>query len=167
MTIVDDSQAMVELERLALPNECPVLLAAEVMDILTRYQRGALWSTATVVQLGSRVIPTLAKRNGHRFKAVEYVSGTSNQQTGATEPTWTTTRDGRVTDGSVIWQEDGWDWDAVLWDLDGAACEAWQTKAGKTINRVDFETQSIGVSASQMHEHCLAMARRFQRSMCL
>lgn len=162
------ADAEYELNRLARGNECPEISLDQQRELLVKFQRGAIWSAATVFQIGQAIIPTAGVRNGHHYRAKMYLTGTTNQQTGATEPTWNTIRDAQITDGSIIWEEDGWDWNGVLWDFDGAAEEAWRIKAMKTVGRADFSMpQGISIKASQLHDHCLAMAKQFHRSACL
>ncbi len=168
MPIDDETLALIELNRLARGDECPALDAAEQLDILAKFKRGSLWATATVYQIGALIIPTAANRNGCRFRAVRYTAVGTDQKTGATEPVWSTTRDAEITDNHIVWVEDGWDWDGTLWDFQGAAEEAWKTKAGKTVGRVNFATaQGISVDASQLYDHCIAQAKQFHRSICL
>jgi hypothetical protein len=161
--ITDPAAAVIEFNRLALPTECPALAAGEADRILAKYKRGSLWVASTVYELGAVVIPTLSNRNGHRFIAVRYAARGSDQKSGTTEPIWGTGRESSYTDGNVVWREDGWDWDAVLWDFRGAAEEAWTTKAGQATGDIDFQTPSgMSVKASQLREHCEAQAKRFR-----
>jgi hypothetical protein len=160
--------AEVELNRLARGDECPALESQEQTDLLIKFKRGSIWVVGTAFQIGQRVIPTAANRNGHRYMVLKYIASATDQKTAATEPNWSITRDAQITDGNIIWQEDGWDWDGTLWDFNGAAEEAWRIKAMKTVGRSDFSMpQGISVQASQLHDHCLAMARTFHRSSCL
>lgn len=141
---------------------CPTLDDVEITQILLRHRRAVLWAADTLFHLGAVVVPTLANRTGSRYRAIEYTAAGTDQKTGATEPVWSSTRQSRITDNHIIWEEEGPDYNMVLWDLVGAAREGWLLKASKTVGRVDFTTQSIGVSAGQLHEHCLEMAARFQ-----
>lgn len=167
MPITTDPEAVIEFDRLCPSTVCPELTHGEVLSILDRHKRASLWVATTAYQVGTVVIPTLANRNGHRYRLVSYTTTASDQLSGATEPSWSTSRDSRVTDNHVTWAEDGTDYDAVLWDFTVAAHEGWKLKASKTVGRVDFTTQSIGVNAGQLHEHCLAMAAQFQPVFCL
>jgi len=166
-----EQAALDELVIMSQANVCPELdyttAKSELRLILTKHQRASVWATDTAYQLGDVVIPTAANRNGHRYKLVEFTATGTDQKSGATEPSWSTTRDSQHTDDVVVWQEDGWDWNGVLWDLTAAARDAWLAKAAKTTGRVDFTTQSIGVSASQLYEHCMAQANKYQPAYCL
>ena len=166
--ITDEPAAVAELSRLAQSDACPTLSEVEVSDILAKHKRGEVWAASTARQIGDRIIPTAANRNGHRYRVDRFVSTGTNRQNGTTEPSWSTTRESQHTDGNVIWVEDGWDWDAVLWDLTAAAEEAWMVKAGKSIARVDFApAQGMSISASQLYDHCLKQAERFRSVYCL
>lgn len=177
--ITEDADALVELNRLARMDECPELTSDEQTDILTKYKRASLWAASTVYQLGARVIPTLANRNGHRLIAVRYTNVNTDQKSGTIEPSWIPdslwsqggpydsvgllNRSAVYTDGSIIWREDGWDWNAILWDFNGAAREAWLAKAGKAAVKSDFRLPSgVSVSASQIYDHCEKMAKTFR-----
>lgn len=59
------------------------------------------WEASKTVGLEYRVVPTGEFGNEHFYGVVQ--AGT----TGATEPNWDVAPDGRVTDGTVIWQELG------------------------------------------------------------
>ena len=162
MILTDPDLALIELNRLTQDASCPALSAEETLDILERHKRASLWTVSTAFEIGAVVIPTLSNRNGHRYRAIQYTDAGTDQQTGATEPTWSTVRDARITDNHVVWQEDGDDYGAVLWDLMAAARDGWLLKAAKATKRVDFETQSIGVTASQLYDHCIDMANKYQ-----
>lgn len=56
------------------------------------------WVLTTVTARGDIVIPTSANRTGYYYQAIQ--AGT----TGASEPTWPTTPDDDVTDGTVVWR---------------------------------------------------------------
>jgi len=59
------------------------------------------WSGSTGYEVGDLIVPTT--RNGHFYKCT--AAGTS----GSTEPTWSTSSGGTVTDGGVTWEEQGGD----------------------------------------------------------
>lgn len=159
--IADDVMAALELERLAQPSVCPVLTPDEQSLILSQHKRGRLWVANTVFQLGAIVIPTLANRNGHRYKAIEYTTTATTQLTGATEPSWSTTRYSQVTDNVVVWQEDGDDWDGNLWDMTAAARHAWLLKAAKASVTSDVVRGELEIKSSQLFDHCIKMSEQF------
>lgn len=174
--ITEQADALAELNRLARMDECPELTSTEQTNILAKYKRASLWAASTVYQLGARVIPTLANRNGHRMVAVRYANAGSDQKSGTDEPVWIPdslwasqgdsfewNRSAVYTDGSIIWREEGWDWNAILWDFNGAAREAWKTKAGKAAMKSDFRLPSgISVSASQIYKNCIEQMKTFR-----
>lgn len=161
--ITEEADALLEFERLARPTECPELADDEQLEILAKYKRAAVWSAGVVRQIGSEIIPTSANRNGRRFKAIRYIGVGTDQKNGTTEPVWGTAREGVYTDGNVVWQESGGDWDAVLWDFVGAAREAWLVKKGKAALKTDFQLPSgMSVSASQIQKHCDDMLKNFR-----
>ena len=160
--------ALVELSRMAQADACPTLTNDEQIDILNKYRRAQLWTASTAYNVGDIIIPTAANRNGHRYRLAWFTATATDRQSGLTEPVWSMTRDSQHTDNHVVWIEDGWDWDAVLWDLYAAAAEAWEIKAGKSINRVDFApTQGASISASQLYDHCKQQALAFRSAYCL
>lgn len=166
--ITDIAVALSELIRLAQADACPTLSSEEQIDILGKHVRGVVWAASTTRQIGDLIVPTAANRNGHRYRVLRFITQGTNQQNSTTEPVWSTTRNAQHTDGNVVWIEDGWDWDAVLWDLYGAAEEAWLVKAGKSIGRVDFApAQGMSISASQLYDHCIQQARQFRSVYCL
>lgn len=55
------------------------------------------WAASTAYSVGDYVLPTAP--NGHMYKCT--TAGTS----GSTQPTWPTTNNGTVTDGTVVWTE--------------------------------------------------------------
>jgi prepilin-type N-terminal cleavage/methylation domain-containing protein len=57
------------------------------------------WAQFTTYSIGAFVVPTT--KNGHRYRCTS--AGTS----GASEPTWPTTKAATVVDGSVTWTENG------------------------------------------------------------
>jgi len=57
------------------------------------------WAQFTIYSIGNFVVPVT--KNGHRYRCT--TAGTS----GASEPTWPTTKAGTVVDGSVTWTENG------------------------------------------------------------
>lgn len=59
------------------------------------------WAATTAITLGTYVKPTSANANGHF-----YLCTTAGTTAGA-EPTWPTTYNGTVTDGTVVWTEIG------------------------------------------------------------
>lgn len=159
--ITDEFDAHAEFDRLCNPTECPTLNDVEVEGILDSCRRGSVWAAATAYNVGDVVIPTAANRNGRRFRALRFTN--TDRKTGSTEPAWSTSDMTTITDGSVIWQEDGSDWDGALWDLQAAAREGWELKASKAVTSVDVSAGQVSsIKGSQLYDHCLSQAKRFQ-----
>ena len=161
MPITTDAEALLEFERLCPFTVCPELDAGEVVSILDRHKRAVLWVASTAYELGAVVIPTLANRNGRRYKLVAYTDTATDQKSGATEPSWSTTREARITDNHVEWVEAGDDYNAILWDFSSAARDGWLQKAGKASPTSDFETDAMAIKSSQLYDHCVDQANRF------
>jgi hypothetical protein len=53
-------------------------------------------------------------------------------------------------------------WDPT-WDLNFAASKGWDLKAGKVVNRFRFEEDNQVFHRNQIHDHCLAMSKRYGR----
>lgn len=164
MILTDANDAMIALKQMTQDETCPALTDPEFDDLLTKFKRGSLWSPSTAFAIGDVIIPTLANRNGHRFIAVRYTAVATDQMSGTTEPTWTATTAAEYTDNHVVWREAGWDWDAVLWDLRGAAQQAWLLKAAKASVTSDTRVGDLTINSSQLFDHCIAMARQYQRN---
>jgi len=54
------------------------------------------------------------------------------------------------------------DWTGT-WDLAFAAAEGWRWKAGKVSERFAASLDGAGLQRQQLHQHCLAMATRYDR----
>lgn len=162
---MDAVQARTALEAMVAWDSSPVLSVAEVTDLLTLARRSDASGTPATIptwQASQRYIkdqfvkPTVA--NGHRYKVAE--DGTS----GTAEPAWPTIEGGTVTDGDIVWREDGSDTWVPTWDLNTAAAEGWRRKAAKVAGAFDFSTDGQSFSRSRMHAHCLEMARMYATS---
>lgn len=164
----DEQAALDQLVIMTQSALCPALdyttTVAELRVILTKHQRATVWATGMAYAIGARIIPTAANRNGHHFIAVRYTATATDQMSGATEPAWTTTMSAEYTDNHVVWREAGWDWDGVRWDLTAAAQQAWLTKAAKASVTSDTRVGDLNISSSQLFDHCIAMAKQYQRN---
>ena len=54
------------------------------------------------------------------------------------------------------------DW-APTWNLDAAACAAWEVKAGRAAAGFRFSEDGQAFNREQIHTQCLAMARVYRR----
>ena len=162
-----EQAALDKLVMMVQANVCPELdystSTSELRLILSKHQRASIWTLSTAYQLGAVVIPTAANQNGHRYRLLNYTTTGTDQKSGATEPSWSTTRDSQITDNHVIWVEDGYDYAGTLWDLVGAAREGWLLKAAKSVQATDVsDNQGVSGRWSQIYDHCLKQADRFQ-----
>jgi hypothetical protein len=158
--VSDYSEAFNELVDAAQPDRDPVLtkgdgttpdLTKELDRILERH-RTPSWSGTLGVKYGARVLP--AAGNGHVYRAVR--GGT----TGGSEPAWPAGDYSRVSDGTVIWEEDG-RFVGSPYDVRGAIHEACQMKADKCSDRVDSSADGASYRESQTAEYWLKRARRY------
>lgn len=137
------------------------LPAGEVPTILNEHRRGTIWQASTAYDLDAAIIPPLVNRNGHHYRLIRYTDTNTDQKSGASEPNWLTFRDSLIEDGHCIWQEDGDDWGAVLWDFQAAARDGWLAKAAKAIASTDIATPSgMSVKGSQLYDHCIDQSKR-------
>jgi hypothetical protein len=148
---VTESQAREEVERKAQVGLEPALDTIEVDAALTNNRRFSAWAAVTAIEYGAHVAPTV--RNGRRYRAVQ--GGT----TGATEPVWGTADFLRITDGTVIWEEDGTAGDE--WDIRGAVFECLQTRLAKD-ELVDFSADGRTIHGSQRAERIRGLMRTYQ-----
>jgi hypothetical protein len=134
----------------------------DVQKILTNWVRGTIWQASTAYNIGARVIPPLVNRNGHHYRLLKYTDVATDQKSAATEPSWTLNRDSIIEDNHLIWQEDGDDWGAVLWDFQSAARDGWLEKAAKSVPATDVsDTQGVSGKWSQIYDHCIAQSNKF------
>lgn len=146
----------------------------ELETILDNAQLASIWVASTDYDYGAVVIPTAAKRNGHRYQLVRFDG--IDVSSGATEPDWPTGRDAQISDGNIIWQEAGADYDS-LWDMRTAAYFGWLAKAGKVptsssasanagLKKFSEDGQSFEFEGSSGHtsdrQYFLDMAMRYQ-----
>lgn len=161
--LTDEDLAMEQLISMVQGNTAPVLEVDELQRCLDDARLAFIWTAAenfgTAPRgLGVSVIPSLTKRNGHRYK-LAFFDGTGTTS-GATEPSWSTSRDSQFTDGNLTWQESGCEY-ASLWDLVAAARAAWLLKASKAVTCTDFQQDGVSFSASQVYDHCISQANQY------
>lgn len=151
MALIDDHKdaALAELKRLCQPDTQPKLTDPELDAILNTTLRATFWTALATYTYGAVVLPIT--RNGHRFRA------TTGGAVAASEPVWPTRNGASIADGTVIWEEAGADFNNV-YDIRQAAQKAWLMKASKATELFDHG----GASYSQIHQHCLDMARSLE-----
>lgn len=114
-------------------------VTADIPGILETVKRASTWVATGSYRIGDVVLPTDAKRNGHRYRLISYDGvGTAP---GATEPVWPTSRDATVQDGNLTWREDGAEYKNI-YDKRHAVYLVWITKASKV--QSSFSTASGG-----------------------
>ena len=129
------------------------MITGEELGILNRHKLAEIWTPSTAYLVGVTV--QLYPRNGYRYVAVQ--SGASGYMVPAV---WGTRLRDRFTDGTVVWEVAGPDYDNV-YDVRAAAHEAWSIKAGKASTLVTTSAGQSSVQASLLHEQCRARAREF------
>ena len=161
---LSQSDALAKLKRMVAATQDPTIDDDDLTEILLRFRRAVVWSASTAFAVNDRVFSTA--ENGRYYICV--TAGTTDD----TEPDWPVqfiplrrqiqpiTRIVTVSDGTVIWQDDG-PANATPWDLGGAARSAWLEKAGMVAHLFDFKDDIKQVSLEQRHKHCLDMAARY------
>lgn len=140
----------------------------EVQQILAGWKCAEIWSASTAYDIGAVVIPMEANRNGHRFKLIKFTDMATDRKSAATEPSWTCYRDSYFTDNHIVWQEDGFDYNGILWDFVGAWGEGWELKASKAVKATDVsDNQGVSGKWSQIYDHCALQASKYQSAYVL
>jgi hypothetical protein len=129
-------------------SEKPVFTDQELEAIVDRNMRATTYIVHTAYTYGQTIIPTI--RNGHAYKCIQAGTGDT------TEPTWPLTNFAQITDGAVIWQEIGSDWDS-LFDLRSAIHEGWRIKAARVAHKMDVKSGDDQVTRDQLIKHCQDM----------
>lgn len=157
--ILDTLTAREEFLSLCPADVCPMLTEPEITTILAGTKRASVWQASHAYGTGDIVIPT--SRTGHRY--IVTTGGTS----GATEPSWSKERDATVVGGTVTWEENGYDWNGILWDITGAARKGWLLKASKASPTADTVVGEMQIKSSQLFDHCRAQAESFRSAFVL
>jgi hypothetical protein len=150
----DKDAALAELRLYAQTEVQPALEPAEIDAILDGVQRATFWAASKAYNVNDVILPVTL--NGRRFKCVR--AGTS----GTTEPTWPRWLGGIFGEGSgdLLWREDGPEYTNVF-DVRGAICAAWMTKAAKASALFNIKSRAEGFDHEQVYNHCLDMAERY------
>lgn len=178
---MDAGTALGRLEMMVASSMDPVLTDEELLDLLTfarRPDRGgndprnvdgaSIWQAAHAYLLGDVVIGG----TGRWWRVIQ--QGTS----GASQPTWPNLGTSylsvlygsswpaagftTVTDGTVVWVDNGTAW-VPTYDLNAAAAEGWRRKAAKVTAKFDFATGDQQFSRSQVYAQCMSMAEEYSR----
>ena len=149
--LTDSATALAWLQRTAQASVYPTLDTATCEAILAARQEYTVWAADTAYTYGDRVVPTTP--DGHAYRCVG--SGTS----GATAPDWP--GDGTFSDGTAVWETLPAQPDS-LWDLRGAAYDAWNAKAGIAVSGgVRVTAGSLSVDTQSVAQACREMAARY------
>jgi hypothetical protein len=149
MTDAEDRD--IALERLAKftqPDVEPTLDELELEDILDESARAVRWTTATVLTIGTLVLPTVY--NGHVYKVI--TGGTTT-----TEPTWPESQAGTVNLGAEF-EEAGLYTFSSLYDVRAALRKCWELKAAKASELI---SSSDSGSEQVIFQHCQEMASKY------
>lgn len=114
-----------------------------------------VWNPSAAYTLGVTAVPPT--RNQHYYKVT--TAGTS----GASAPTFPLTSGGTVTDGTVVWTEQGQTLWTPTWSIATAVSKGWLLKAALVSNRYTFSDNRSQYSRDQLIKHCLAMAKEWRR----
>ena len=150
--MLTEAEATARLTFMVAASSEPTLSETDLAELLAETKRFNFWAASTAVVVGAVYQPTTA--NGHRYVCVR------DGMTDTTQPTWPTRRDGRVSDGTAMWQEAGPQY-AEQWDLQRAAHWGWMHKAAMIAGDYNFSVDGQSFSRDQAVEHCLAMAAQF------
>lgn len=116
----------------------------ELDQILLASARGVAWEASQDYTYGQYAFPVT--RNGHYFKVI--TAGT----TGSTEPTWTVETEGRVSSGTVVFEEAGID--GGIYDLRRAKYDAWNLKTAKAASENQVISDGRGQASSFLYLNC-------------
>jgi len=168
---VNSAEAFDHLHTLVAADADPVLDTAEVAAALSGSRVTDLagnpptnttddagtWAASTATLPGTVIVVS-----GRYWRCI--VGGT----TAASAPSWpdlagtTITPARTVTDGGVVWSDNGGAW-APSWDLDRAAMLAWERKAAKATSRYTFTTDGQTFERAQVAAACREQADRYRR----
>lgn len=153
------NDALAALQRKGQVYTVPVLSDEDVAAILAECQRASIWEAETEYEVGQTIIPTV--RNGRRYICIQ--AGTSGESD--EEPDFTLFQTGLTTDGDsdpqLIWQENGPDWDNVF-DVNKAVHLAWLQKAQQVAYLYDKGEIGSSHRQSQIYDHCIDQAAKWQ-----
>jgi phage tail sheath gpL-like len=135
--------------------------ASRSLILTQRISQWDVWAATTAYYVGQIVVPTAA--NGHKYR-VKSTTGSS----GSSAPTWPLTSGGEVTDGSVVWKEDGFDYGngaqnvptRVFSDADVAALHGSGSIAHRMAKAVFDVNRSLDVTVIAINDAGNAATRR-------
>lgn len=150
-----EAEAIAYVTLHAQTNEFPCIETSDVSAIVQRHRRAVVWAALASYKVGDKVQPTTP--NGHFYECV--AAGESDSQ----EPDWTTRENSIFHEFAtdLIWQECAIDVDGELYNLRNAIHECWTLKSAKSAGQFDISIDQQKWNRSQVHDHCLQMARSF------
>jgi len=140
----------------------PTLSSDELGSLLDEARLAALWDELGDEDgdispfVGLMIMPTV--RNGHRYRLIRL---TDDGLPGEEEPDFPLSRDATISDGDLVWQEDGKDYD-LRWDFNRAACAGWTLKAGLAAQSYRAVVDGQQLDRNHVIDNCLAMASRYE-----
>jgi hypothetical protein len=132
---------------------CIPSLEGEELAILERHKLAEIWRPETLYRVGDVV--QAYPRTGYRYGVI--VRGISGLFAPAP---WGTSLRERFTSGSVSFEVLGSDYENI-YDIRGAAHEAWSIKAGRASHLVTTSAGNSRIEASLLHTQCRARAVEF------
>lgn len=158
MTIAEQyTQALEQVKLFAEVDTEPKLSVDELQTIISREQRASVWTANKAYSVGDTILPTVG--NGHRYVCTQ--AGTS----GATEPIWSRAMGAIAADGTsdpqLRWREDGPAFKNV-YNVRSAIQQAWMLKAGKVSDLYRTGANQSSAAQSEVFDHCLDMAKRWE-----
>ena len=152
MTIAEMKAHAVEQARLYGEHDCNPVISDYVPDIVAQYRRAQIRADETAYAYGDVV--QLPERNGHRYRCIE--AGTSDDS----EPDFSTAIGARVEDGTVVWREEGSDYENV-YDVRAIIHACWTLKASKSSHLVTTSQGNARVEASALQAQCRQRAAEY------
>lgn len=116
------------------------------------------WVASEAYAVGERVVPV--PRNGYVYRVV------TAGQSGVSAPTWSTTIDASVTDGTVTWTvEDTADWVPTYsaTTINKSAAAGWRMKADKLSEGETFSGDGFSDHPEERRNYCLKRAAEYTR----
>ena len=142
------------------PEAKPALDDTEYTNALAAALRHSTRADDTAYTVGAVVIV-----NGSDFNGRTYRCQTAGTSASAGVTKWPTadgaTMGQSITDGTVVWVDQGEAFTSA-YDVEAAAKECWRLKASKAVGLVDSSDGPLRNSWSQVYEHCMRQAARFE-----
>lgn len=159
--MMTEAQAVQKLLTLVDAGTDPSLTDDELTDCLVTHQRATLWTAGTAFSVGDRVISPIT---GRIYQCV--YGGTSG---GATPFTASYGGFGYYANcaivdgvaGGLYWQDSG-QMPREIYDIRGAANEAWTRKAAKAASLINMQDKDVKIDYAGLQKQCLLMAAQYR-----